>query len=213
MEATTVNPYSELLVNVPAPLVNCIKKAADSEAALAWLTSKKPPDPESPSGLNTERRHLREIGEDGEDRWIVWGDEEFNYDNDDNASDAKGTDPVWKEWRYDNDEEDIPDFTEDTEIGIDTEGWNPETDDQLAFRSADATFLSMPDRSKEQEYEMEVPAGSYYCVTGTTTEGRTTYHGLYRLEKKLGVTDSLSPNPAKRIWLNGAAERLLARAL
>ena len=149
--------------------MNCIKKAADAEAALAWLTSKKPPDPESPAGLNPERRHLREIGEDGKDRWLVWTDEEFDYDNDNEASEAKKTRPVWKEWRYDNDEDDVPDFTEDTEIGMEAEGWNPETEDQLAFRSADAMFLSMPDRSKEQEYEMEVPAGSYYCVTGTTT--------------------------------------------
>ena len=212
MESPTMNPYTELVRNVPEPLKNCIKRAADAEAALAWLRGKKPPDPESASGLNSNRRHLKKIGEDAKLRWIVWGDEESNDDDDDNESDAAKTERIWTETRYDNDDEEIEKFADDTVITVGPEGWNAETEDRLPFRHSGVTFLTVPEGSKDQDFDIDIPAGTYYVVSGIR-ERHAAYHGLYRLERHLRTTDEIKPNPSHRIWLNGAAERLLARAL
>ena len=206
-------PYIELLINVPNALVDCIKRACDAEAGIAWLVHGTPPDPESAGGLNPERDYLKEIGKNENSRWLMWGVQESASDDDEETGEIPETESGGRFDRYESDEEDVREFTSDTEVNIGATAWNPETVDQLAFRSCWATFVAMPDQSKEDDYEGNVPAGSYYGLTQTTHDAQHTYHGLYRLGTELTINDTFSTDPTERVWLNGAAERLLAKAL
>ena len=182
-------PYCDLLVNVPALLVGCLTRAADSEAAFEWFSGGPVPDPGSPRGVHPVRRHLLAVGEEGDSRYLVWhGD------------------------RYDDDSEDSSEFTDATDIVVGPRGYSPKGMELVSFRLAVAEFLALTAQTFEQELDMEVLPGSYYAVIAVTKRS-STYHGVYRLDTRLRIHESPRPHPLQRVWLNGCAERLLSRVL
>ena len=222
MESTVPSPYGTLLLNLPPPLVNCIKRMADMEAGRKWLRKGERPDADAVCGLSPERLHLKRIEEGGNDeavrerdeapeRWLLWGDE-FPSDDNDKKADDRLVKLIWKEEVYTNESDEIEEFGEDALGDLGPEDCEVATEDRLSFRMVFARFLALPLQTPREEREGRIPAGSYFAINAATVRGLTTYHGVYTVMRDMSCEDTIETRARKRIWLNAAAERLLARS-
>ena len=183
--------YDELLAGTPPELHDMLRRAADGVAARAWLGKGTAPDGGTPAGEHARRRFLNRTGtaEDGA-RWVEWEHE-----------------------RYDQTDEDLAELEEATDITASTAVTDLTEDEQTPHRTAFFQTLALPGAGWETGIEI-TPAGTLYVLTETPPgNGPSIYRGLYRLEKDLPVWKKVRAGRDERVWLNGTAERVLARAL
>ena len=183
-------PYIELLRNVPEVMRKALVQAEDAALALAWLQEEKPPDETQANGLHPARKHLTGAGTKADGtRWVQWDNEQ-----------------------YANTADDITGFLDDTELNEGPSGYVTTLEDQLAFRKALVVVLGAPDEAENDE--MTLRAGTHFAAIEYAEMNETaSYQGTYRLDKDCGGHDEPPAKPADRVWLNAAAERVIAKAL
>lgn len=183
--------YDDLLAETPPAIHDTLRRADDLLTALAWIRHGTRPEGAASDGTHPQRRFLTSTGTDGDKRrWAEWEKE-----------------------RYSDGIEDIMDLTGAGGIHKTTIVSNVDMDEPTPFHYAMARSLNENGDNEELETET-IPAGTLYAVIETPPgRGPWIYRGLYRLRKNLNASETPQPGRDERVWLNGTAERMLARVL